>query len=1103
MPRRRRSLQGAVTPASERLSSVNGSRNETGRLTRSSSSKRLRHGDSIDVTGAPSDSTPTTTRPRGRFSRPPILINNTAAASPASTNIAPPSAKHSRGRPSKASVAGSESVSSVPTPVDASSDSEYSTPATSKVPTPVATDGHASSRPAMSFEVRLPAKTHHHSPDSERALRTSIYSLNAGPNRNAGKIMDTDDDDDFSDTSPDAETARRLQQEEFTKAGMATMPQTSSSSRGGRPLTYETQLLCPLPTRAAPKRGRASTRSTTRQAPPAKRSKVIPDSDDLSTSDINMDAEITTTATLDSDELSEPFVSEDEPSFANSDEFGELDQVFGSDSEDEPLSSVKRGKQPAKASIPGRKGRVQAKAPLKSGPRKPVIRLAIKKCQLAALPDDADEGEDLGGESVSSMDTSGSDLTSISSESDLNSTATTDSEHDAELENLAAIRRAMDGRRGYRRTGNNRRLKKERDRLETHHPEITTMWERLEDMPVLKAGMAQQPQSISRQLKPFQLEGVAWMKEMERLEWKGGLLGDEMGLGKTIQAVSLIMSDYPAKQPSLVLVPPVALMQWQSEIKSYTDGTLKTFVYHGTNQKAKGITVKELKKYNVIMMSYNSLESMYRKQERGFKRKNGIHKEKSVIHSIHFHRVILDEAHCIKTRTTMTAKACFALKTDFRWCLTGTPLQNRIGEFFSLIRFLNVKPFASYLCKQCPCSSLEWTMNDESRCTSCGHAGMQHVSVFNQELLNPIQKFGNLGPGRDAFRKLRLMTERIMLRRLKKDHTNSMELPVKEIYVDRQFFGEEENDFANSIMTNGQRKFDTYVAQGVLLNNYANIFGLIMQMRQVADHPDLILKKNAEGGQNVLVCCICDEPAEDTVCSRCKHDFCRTCVASYVRSTDEPDCPRCHIPLSIDLEQPGIEQDETLVKKNSIINRIKMENWTSSSKIELLVHELHKLRSDNASHKSIIFSQFTTMLQLIEWRLRRAGITTVMLDGSMTPAQRQASIEHFMTNVDVECFLVSLKAGGVALNLTEASRVFIVDPWWNPAAEWQSADRCHRIGQTRPCTITRLCIEDSVESRMVLIQEKKTNMINSTVNADDKAMESLTPEDMQFLFRGS
>lgn len=305
---------------------------------------------------------------------------------------------------------------------------------------------------------------------------------------------------------------------------------------------------------------------------------------------------------------------------------------------------------------------------------------------------------------------------------------------------------------------------------------------------------------------------------------------------------------------------------------------------------------------------------------------------------------------------------------------------------------------------------------------------MRHISVFNHELLTPIQRHGNEGKGKEAFKKLRLLTDRMMLRRLKKDHTNSMELPVKEINIDRQFFGEEENDFANSIMTQSQRKFDTYVAQGVLLNNYANIFGLLMQMRQVADHPDLFLKKEQGVGQNIIVCCICDEPAEDAIRSKCRHDFCRTCAVTYVHSQEQPDCPMCHIPLSIDLEQPEIEQEEAFVKKSSIINRIKMADWTSSSKIELLVHDLHRLRSDNASHKSIIFSQFTTMLQLIEWRLRRAGITTVMLDGSMTPAQRQASINHFMTNPDVECFLVSLKAGGVALNLTEASQVFIVDP---------------------------------------------------------------------------
>ena len=192
------------------------------------------------------------------------------------------------------------------------------------------------------------------------------------------------------------------------------------------------------------------------------------------------------------------------------------------------------------------------------------------------------------------------------------------------------------------------RMWKERIVLEYHHPELQTMWTELEDTPVLKVAQAEQPKSINRILKPFQLEGLSWMRRMEETRWRGGLLGDEMGLGKTIQAVSLIMSDYPAKMPSLVLVPPVALMQWTNEIESYTDGQLKTLVFHGTNSKAKNLSMKQLKAFDVILMSYNSLESLYRKQEKGFKRNGGLNKEKSLIHQIQFHRIILDEAHCIK-----------------------------------------------------------------------------------------------------------------------------------------------------------------------------------------------------------------------------------------------------------------------------------------------------------------------------------------------------------------------------------------------------------------------------------------------------------------------
>jgi DNA repair protein RAD16 len=645
-----------------------------------------------------------------------------------------------------------------------------------------------------------------------------------------------------------------------------------------------------------------------------------------------------------------------------------------------------------------------------------------------------------------------------------------------------------------------------RDRLVDAHPKLKTMWTDLEKIPVIKPVQALQPTSINRTLKSFQLEGLDWMVKQEQTGYKGGLLGDEMGMGKTIQAVSLIMSDYPAKDPTLVVVPPVALMQWSNEIGEYTDGKLKVLVFHGTNSKTKNIKVKDLKKYDVIMVSYNSLESLYRREIKGWTRGDEIHKEKSPIHAIHFHRLILDEAHSIKSRNTGVAKACFALKGTYKWCLSGTPVQNRIGEFFSLLRFLEVRPFADYFCRSCDCEQIHWSLDDEHKCPHCGHGGSEHISIFNQELLNPITG-DDPELKEDALDKLHLITARVMLRRMKRDNTSAMELPPKEVIIHNEFFSEIERDFSTSIMTNTTRQFDTYVSRGVMLNNYANIFGLIMQMRQVANHPDLLLKKNAEGSQNVIVCNICDEVAEEAIRSRCHHEFCRACVKNYVKtcegSGEKADCPRCHIPLEIDFDQPEIEQDEEVVKKNSIINRIKMENWTSSTKIEMLIYDLYKLRSKKQTLKSIVFSQFTSMLQLIEWRLRRAGFNTVMLDGSMTPAQRQKSIEYFMNNTEVEVFLVSLKAGGVALNLTEASRVFIVDPWWNPAAEWQSADRCHRIGQRRPCVITRLCIEDSVESRMVLLQEKKAAMIAGTVNNDKVAMDKLSPEDLQFLFRGT
>lgn len=173
------------------------------------------------------------------------------------------------------------------------------------------------------------------------------------------------------------------------------------------------------------------------------------------------------------------------------------------------------------------------------------------------------------------------------------------------------------------------RAYRERRKLEKQHPLITKMWDDLKNTPPITPVLAEQPPGISRTLKSYQLEGLNWMLQQEKSQYKGGLLGDEMGMGKTIQAVSLLMSDYPVGKPSLVVVPPVALMQWQSEIKEYTNGQLNVLVYHNSNAKVKHLTKQDLESYDVIMISYSGLESIHRKEWKGWNRNDGIVKEDS------------------------------------------------------------------------------------------------------------------------------------------------------------------------------------------------------------------------------------------------------------------------------------------------------------------------------------------------------------------------------------------------------------------------------------------------------------------------------------------
>ncbi|KAH3663562.1 hypothetical protein OGAPHI_004963 [Ogataea philodendri] len=616
-----------------------------------------------------------------------------------------------------------------------------------------------------------------------------------------------------------------------------------------------------------------------------------------------------------------------------------------------------------------------------------------------------------------------------------------------------------------------------------------------------------QPDGMKLTLLPFQLEGLSWMIKQEDSIYNGGILADEMGMGKTIQMISLMMHDR-SKTPTLVVAPTVALIQWKNEIEQHAGGLLKVGLFHGQN-RAKSL--KDLEDYDVIMTTYAVLESCYRKQRYGSKKNGRVVKEKSLLHSMHFYRVILDEAHNIKDRHSSTATAANHLDCEKRWCLSGTPLQNRIGELYSLIRFLDIAPFCEYFCTKCPCRSKEWNFPDNRHCGNCEHHGMLHMNFFNHFMLKNIQKFGLQQEGEESFARIQLLLRQIMLRRTKVERADDLGLPPKIVEIRRDFFNPEEKDLYQSLYSDSKRQFNDYVAQGVVLNNYANIFTLITRMRQLADHPDLVLKryKNLPKGvaqTGAIICQLCDDEAEEPIESKCHHKFCRICITEYVDSFNgdnkKLECPVCHIGLSIDLEGPALQVDQEVVEKGSIVNRIDMGGeWKSSTKIEALMEELYKSRSDRQTVKSIVFSQFTSMLDLVEWRLKRAGFSIAKLQGSMTPVQRDSVIKHFMNNPSVEVFLVSLKAGGVALNLVEANQVFILDSWWNPALDTgQAADRIHRIGQHRPIRIIKLVIEDSIESRIIELQEKKADMVKATLDRDENAANRLSTADMQFLF---
>ncbi|KAK8849091.1 DNA repair protein RAD5 [Apiospora arundinis] len=635
----------------------------------------------------------------------------------------------------------------------------------------------------------------------------------------------------------------------------------------------------------------------------------------------------------------------------------------------------------------------------------------------------------------------------------------------------------------------------------------------------------------------------------------GGILADEMGLGKTIQMLSLIHTHkseaankaaanpidsvnqlsrlsnktsnvVDAPKTTLVIAPMSLLAQWQSEAEAASkEGTLKSMVYYGTEKVGDLQTMCSQANIasapDVIITSYGVVLSEFSQiNKKGSYR--GFH---TGLFSLNFFRIILDEGHNIKNRQSKTSKACYELTAEHRWVLTGTPIVNRLEDLFSLIRFLRVEPWNNF-------------------------------SFWRTFITVPFES-------KDFMRALdvvQTVLEPLVMRRTKDMRTPDgkllVPLPAKTIEIVDVELSETERSVYEHIFTRAKRTFSNNIEKGTVMKAYTTIFAQILRLRQSVCHPLLVrnqdlvadeeeagaqadaaagladdmdlqslieqftantaVEKNANTfGAHVLQqirdeasneCPVCtEEPMIEQTVTGCWHSACKKCLLDYIKhATDHhqvPRCFNCREPLSLrDLfEVVRHDDDPTAGSSTPKISLQRLGVNESSSKVVALIKHLRALRKEHPTMKSVVFSQFTSFMSLIEPALGRANMRFLRLDGSMAQKARAAVLDEFRASNRFTILLISLRAGGVGLNLTQAKRVYMMDPWWSFAVEAQAIDRVHRMGQEDEVKVYRFIAKESVEERMLKIQDRKKFIATSLGMMTDEEKKLQRIEDIKEL----
>jgi superfamily II DNA or RNA helicase len=460
------------------------------------------------------------------------------------------------------------------------------------------------------------------------------------------------------------------------------------------------------------------------------------------------------------------------------------------------------------------------------------------------------------------------------------------------------------------------------------------------------------PDGFVGTLRGYQREGLGWFQFLDQFGF-GGCLADDMGLGKTVQILALLAGRRSGKA-SLVVVPNSLVFNWKQEAMRFTPG-LRILEHTGVK---RGKDTKRLRRFDVVLTTYGTM-------------RNDI----SLLKDVSFDYIILDEAQIIKNPASLTAKAARLLQGRRRLALSGTPIENHLGELWSLFEFLNpgILGGVTFFRKQMKIQG--------------------SISADSRELLARYLK-------------------PFILRRTKEQV--APELPDK---VEQTLFCELESAERrryDQLKRYYQRSLQQRIESEGLRRSKIKVLEALLRLRQAACHPGLLDKESVH---------------------------------------------------------------------------------RSSTKLALLLQHLEDVVSEE--RKALVFSQFTSLLKILRPRLDEMGFVYEYLDGRTRDRARR--VQRFQEDPDCRLFLISLKAGGLGLNLTAAEYVFLMDPWWNPASEAQAIDRTHRIGQDKKVFAYRLIAKDTVEEKVLELQRSKRELAEAIISQDIGPIGELSRDDLALL----